>query len=82
MTQIYRKRIYEQISRTESYLIDLTDTTNNIDALEDARDVVEASTLDPEPFAFSSVFIFTEQVDAVPRLASLLTLCFFSAAMR
>lgn len=51
-----------QISRTEQFLIDLTDTDNNIDALEDTRDVVDQSTLDPKPFGFSGVFIFSEQV--------------------
>lgn len=44
------------------YLIDLTTTQNNVEALKDARDVVDQSTLDPEPFAFSGVFIYTEQV--------------------
>lgn len=44
------------------YLIHLTNTDNNVDALEDSRDVVEASSLDQKPFAFSGVFIFTEQV--------------------
>lgn len=44
------------------FLIDLTNTDNSIDALEDARDVVDQSTLDPTPFEYSPVFIFTEQV--------------------
>ena len=44
-----------QISRSEMYLIDLTDTTKNVDALEGSRDVVEGSSLDPKPFAFSGV---------------------------
>lgn len=39
------------------YLIDLTDTTKNVDALEGSRDVVEQSPLDPEPFAYSGVSI-------------------------
>lgn len=44
-----------QISRTELYLIDLTDTTKNVDALEGSRDVVDESSLDPTPFAYSGV---------------------------
>lgn len=50
-----------EISRSLTFLIDLTTTDNNIDALQDARDVVDLSTLDPKPFEFSPVFIFTEQ---------------------
>lgn len=42
------------------YLIDLTDTTKNVDALEGSRDVVEESPLDPKPFAFSGVSKLTE----------------------
>lgn len=37
------------------------DTTNNVDALHDTRDVADQSTLDPQPFGFSTVFLFTEQ---------------------
>ena len=44
-----------QISRSSLYLIDLTDTDKNIDALEGTRDVVDQSALDPEPFGFSGV---------------------------
>lgn len=51
----------EQISRSELFLVDLVDTTSNIAALEDARDVADQSTLDPEPFSYSTVFLFTEQ---------------------
>lgn len=51
----------KQISRTELFLIDLTDVDNNVDALEDVRDVVDQSALEPKPFGFSAVFIFTEQ---------------------
>ena len=35
--------------------------TATIDALKQTRDVIDQSTLDPEPFGFSSVFVFTEQ---------------------
>ena len=41
--------------------MDIVSTEENVDALEDTRDVVDQSTLDPEPFGFSSVFVFTEQ---------------------
>lgn len=44
-----------QISRTDLYLIDQTDTTKNVDALEGTRDIVEESALEPEPFGFSGV---------------------------
>lgn len=37
------------------------DTTNNIDALQETRDVMGQSTLDPEPFGYSEIFVFTEQ---------------------
>ena len=37
------------------FLIDLTDTTKNVDALEGSRDVVDESALDPKPFAYSGV---------------------------
>lgn len=33
-----------------------------MDALEDARDVVNASPLDPKHFEFCTIFIFVEQV--------------------
>lgn len=51
----------EQISRTGLYLIDLTSTANSVDALKQTREVVDESTLDPQPFGFSSTFVFTEQ---------------------
>lgn len=44
------------------YLVGVSDTTNSVDALMDARDVVEASTLDVRPIAYSGTFAFTEQV--------------------
>ena len=37
------------------------DTASNIDALQDTREVVAQSTLDPEPFGYSEIFVFTEQ---------------------
>lgn len=52
-----------QISRTELYLIDQMTTGNYVDALKDARHVVEESCLYPEPFSFSTIFIFSEQVN-------------------
>lgn len=51
-----------QISRTQMYLIDLTSTDNGVKALKDSRVVVDGSTLDPQPFAFSPFFVFSEQV--------------------
>eukprot|EP00752_Nemacystus_decipiens_P008590 g7670.t1 len=48
------------ISRSDLYLIDLTDTTKNVDALKGSRDVVDETALDPKPFAFSGVFVFSE----------------------
>ncbi|CAM9122089.1 unnamed protein product, partial [Laminaria digitata] len=49
------------ISRSKLYLIDLVDTASNIDALQDTREVVGQSTLDPQPFGYSEIFVFTEQ---------------------
>ncbi|CAN0424969.1 unnamed protein product, partial [Ectocarpus sp. 8 AP-2014] len=43
------------------YLINLVDTDNNVDALEDTREVADQSTLDPQPFAYSDMFLFAEQ---------------------
>ncbi|CAM9359667.1 unnamed protein product, partial [Ectocarpus fasciculatus] len=50
-----------KISRSEMFLINLVDTDNNVDALLDTREVSDQSTLDPQPFAHSDVFGFTEQ---------------------
>ncbi|CAM9198844.1 unnamed protein product, partial [Ectocarpus sp. 12 AP-2014] len=50
-----------KISRSEMYLINLVDTDNNVDALRDTREVADESTLDPQPFAFAGVFVFSEQ---------------------
>ncbi|CAN0269125.1 unnamed protein product, partial [Ascophyllum nodosum] len=50
-----------EISRSWLFLVDVTDTDSSVDALEDTRDVTEQSALDPEPFGFSSVFVFVEQ---------------------
>ncbi|CBJ26527.1 conserved unknown protein [Ectocarpus siliculosus] len=50
-----------KISRSEMFLINLVDTDNNLDALLDTREVSDQSTLDPQPFAYSDVFGFTEQ---------------------
>lgn len=55
-----------KISRTEVFLVGLTDSEKNVDALMDVRDVVGESTLDPEPFGFSYLFIFVEQVRSEP----------------
>ena len=41
--------------------MDITDTESSVDALKQTRDVVDQSTLDPEPFGYSGIFIFTEQ---------------------
>ncbi|CAM9506157.1 unnamed protein product [Ectocarpus sp. 12 AP-2014] len=50
-----------KISRSDMYLVNLVDTENNVDALRDTRDVADQSTLDPQPFAYSGVFVFSEQ---------------------
>ncbi|CAN0008284.1 unnamed protein product [Ectocarpus sp. 12 AP-2014] len=50
-----------KISRSEMYLVNLVDTDNNVDALRDTREVADQSTLDPQPFAYSAVFLFSEQ---------------------
>lgn len=49
------------MSRSYLYLIDLTNTANSVDALEQTRDVVDESTLDPQPFGYSGMFVFIEQ---------------------
>lgn len=50
-----------QISRSWLFLVDVVDTESSVDALKQTRDVVDQSTLDPEPFGYSGIFIFTEQ---------------------
>lgn len=52
-----------QMSKSEMYLVDLTETAYRVDAILDARSVLSRTSLAPEPFAFSSVFIFVEQVN-------------------
>lgn len=54
--------MFEQISRSGLYLNGITDAEKRVDSLLDARDVTDQSDLEPEPFAFSQVFIFIEQV--------------------
>ncbi|CBJ26537.1 conserved unknown protein [Ectocarpus siliculosus] len=49
-----------KISRSEMYLINLVDTDNKVDALEDTREVADQSTLDPQPFAYSDAIIDVE----------------------
>lgn len=41
--------------------MDVTDTESSVDALKQTRDAVDQSTLDPEPFGYSGIFVFTEQ---------------------
>lgn len=50
-----------QISRSRIFLVDILDTDSNIDAIKQTRGVIDESTLDPKPFGFSKIFIFTEQ---------------------
>ena len=57
----YPSRAGVQISRSLLFLVDMVDTEEKVRALEDTRDVIDQSTLDPEPFGFSGVFVFTEQ---------------------
>lgn len=47
------------------FLVDQTDTSNQIDTLEDTRDVVDQSTLDPAPFGFHGVSAGTKRVRGV-----------------
>lgn len=51
-----------QISRSEVFLVDIVLASDSVTALRDSRDVVGHSALDTKPFAFSTVFIFVEQV--------------------
>ena len=50
-----------QISRSRLFLVDVVDIDSNVAAIEQTRDVIDESTLDPEPFGFSEMFIITEQ---------------------
>eukprot|EP00752_Nemacystus_decipiens_P004731 g4312.t1 len=50
-----------KICRSGMFLVDQTDTSKQIDALKDTRDVIDQSTLDPEPFGFYEGFVSTEQ---------------------
>ena len=52
----------EQISRTEVFLTGIFDTDTRVDSLLDARDVADKSNLQPKPFAFTTIFVFIEQV--------------------
>lgn len=52
------------MSRSGVFLIDVSATENKVDALMDARDVVDQSAIDPQPFAFSELFVYTELVSA------------------
>ena len=56
-----------QISRSGMYLVGMVDSEKSVDALMDVRDVVGESSLDPDVFEFSSLFIFVEQVRRPPR---------------
>ncbi|CAM9710197.1 unnamed protein product, partial [Ectocarpus sp. 4 AP-2014] len=50
-----------KISRSDMFLVGLTDTEKNVDALRGTREVVDQSALDPAPFAYSEVFVSSEQ---------------------
>ncbi|CAM9379122.1 unnamed protein product [Choristocarpus tenellus] len=50
-----------KISRSEMFLLDVETVDSNVDAIRSVRNVVDNTNLSPEPFAFSGVFIFTEQ---------------------
>lgn len=50
-----------QISRSWLFLVDIVDTDSNMDAIKQTRDVIDESTLDPDPFGFSYVFVYIEQ---------------------
>ncbi|CAM9869255.1 unnamed protein product, partial [Ectocarpus sp. 12 AP-2014] len=50
-----------KISRSDMFLVGLTDTEKNVDALRGTREVVDQSALNPAPFAYSGVFVSSEQ---------------------
>lgn len=54
-----------QICRSGMFLVDQTKTSKQIDTLEDTRDVIDQSTLEPEPFGFHSVSASTKRVRGV-----------------
>lgn len=60
-SRLSSRPVYDKISRSRLYLIDLVDTVSNIDALQDTREVVGESTLYPRPFGHAEIFVFTEQ---------------------
>lgn len=51
-----------QMSFSNLFLVDLTDTDTSIGALEEGREVMAMSPLEPAPFVSSGVFIYIEQV--------------------
>ncbi|CAM9475163.1 unnamed protein product [Discosporangium mesarthrocarpum] len=50
-----------EFCRSHMFLINTYNVPQSINALESVRDVADEAELDEEPFAFSQVFIFTEQ---------------------
>eukprot|EP00904_Undaria_pinnatifida_P008203 jgi/Undpi1/4512/HiC_scaffold_18.g07866.m1 len=56
-----------EISRSGMYLVGMVDSEKSVDALMDVRDVVGESSLDPDVFEFSSLFIFVEQFVVIYR---------------
>ncbi|CAM9925752.1 unnamed protein product [Choristocarpus tenellus] len=50
-----------EISRSNMFLLDLGSADKSVKAINSVRDVVDNTDLSPEPFAYSNVFIFTEQ---------------------
>ena len=44
------------------YLVDLTTTASSVDAIKSARKVISLSPLEPAAFAYSSLFVYFEQV--------------------
>ncbi|CAN0203161.1 unnamed protein product [Ascophyllum nodosum] len=50
-----------KISRSGVFLNGITDTGKRLDSMLDARKVTDQSDLEPEPFAFTQIFVLTEQ---------------------
>ncbi|CAN0336892.1 unnamed protein product [Ascophyllum nodosum] len=50
-----------KISRTEVFLNGITDPEKRLESMLGARDVADQSVLNPEPFAFTQVFVLNEQ---------------------
>lgn len=50
------------MSFSKMFIVDLVNTETRINALEEGREVLALSPLEPEPFVSSGVFLYIEQV--------------------